>query len=48
MTTGPIVVLGSVNADLVLRCDRLPRPGETVHGEDFQTCLLYTSDAADE
>jgi len=37
MTTGPIVVLGSVNADLVLRCDRLPRPGETVHGEDFQT-----------
>jgi ribokinase len=34
---GPIVVLGSVNADLVLRCERLPRPGETVHGEDFQT-----------
>jgi ribokinase len=34
---GPIVVLGSVNADLVLRCARLPRPGETVHGEDFQT-----------
>ena len=36
MTKGPIVVLGSVNADLVLRCERLPRPGETVHGEDFQ------------
>jgi ribokinase len=37
MTKGPIVVLGSVNADLALRCERLPRPGETVHGEDFQT-----------
>jgi len=35
--TRPIVVLGSVNADLVLRCERLPRPGETLHGEDFQT-----------
>ncbi|HKX44441.1 MAG TPA: ribokinase [Burkholderiaceae bacterium] len=35
--TKPIVVLGSVNADLVLRCGRLPQPGETVHGEDFQT-----------
>lgn len=33
----PIVVLGSVNADLTLRCARLPRPGETVHGEDFRT-----------
>ncbi|HEY9064240.1 MAG TPA: ribokinase [Burkholderiaceae bacterium] len=35
--TKPLVVLGSVNADLVLRCGRLPRPGETVHGEEFQT-----------
>jgi ribokinase len=32
----PVVVLGSVNADLVLRCERLPRPGETVRGEDFR------------
>jgi ribokinase len=30
-------VLGSVNADLVLRCEHLPRPGETVHGQDFRT-----------
>ena len=37
MMKRPIVVLGSVNADLVLRCERLPRPGETVHGHDFQT-----------
>jgi ribokinase len=37
MNKRPIVVLGSVNADLVLRCERLPRPGETVHGKDFQT-----------
>jgi len=32
-----IAVLGSANADLVLRCERLPRPGETVQGEDFRT-----------
>lgn len=31
-----IVVLGSVNADLVLRCERLPAPGETVHGREFK------------
>ena len=32
-----VVVLGSVNADLVLRCSQLPLPGQTVHGRDFQT-----------
>jgi ribokinase len=30
-----IVVVGSVNLDLVARCERLPRPGETVTGADF-------------
>ncbi|ARN23920.1 hypothetical protein A4W93_16440 [Piscinibacter gummiphilus] len=30
-------MLGSVNADLVLRCAALPLPGETVHGRDFRT-----------
>ncbi|GLS96298.1 ribokinase [Piscinibacter gummiphilus] len=35
--TGRVVVLGSVNADLVLRCAALPLPGETVHGRDFRT-----------
>jgi len=34
---GHVVVLGSVNADLVLRCTALPLPGETVHGRDFRT-----------
>jgi ribokinase len=34
---GRVVVLGSVNADLVLRCTALPLPGETVHGRDFRT-----------
>jgi ribokinase len=29
---GAIVVLGSVNLDVVLRCARLPAPGETVQG----------------
>ena len=35
--SGRVVVLGSVNADLVLRCAALPLPGETVHGRDFRT-----------
>ena len=32
-----VVVLGSVNTDLVLRCAQMPLPGQTVHGRDFQT-----------
>jgi ribokinase len=32
-----IVVLGSLNMDLVVRTARIPRPGETVHGHDFHT-----------
>lgn len=31
-----IAVVGSINADLVIRVARLPRPGETVTGEDRQ------------
>jgi len=31
-----IVVLGSVNMDLVVRCQRLPSPGETVRGSDLR------------
>ena len=33
----PVVVLGSVNADLVLRCPQLPLPGQTIHGREFET-----------
>lgn len=33
----PIVVLGSVNMDLVLNCPALPLPGQTVLGDDFKT-----------
>ena len=32
----PIVVVGSINIDLVARTERIPAPGETVTGEDFQ------------
>lgn len=32
-----VVVLGSVNVDLVLRCAQLPIPGQTVRGRDFQS-----------
>ncbi len=31
----PVVVLGSINTDLVVRVQHFPRPGETMHGSDF-------------
>ena len=37
MPTRPVVIVGSVNMDLVVRCAHLPRPGETVIGRDFRT-----------
>jgi ribokinase len=33
---GPLVVLGSVNMDFVTRQERLPRPGETIFGREFE------------
>ena len=33
----PILVIGSVNMDLIATCDRLPAPGETVAGAGFRT-----------
>ena len=30
-----VIVLGSINTDLVVRSSRLPRPGETVLGDEF-------------
>lgn len=35
MSTAKIVVAGSLNADLTIYCDRLPAPGETLHGNGF-------------
>lgn len=35
--TAKIVVVGSFNADLASYMERMPRPGETVHGERFAT-----------
>lgn len=32
-----IVVVGSLNMDLVVRTRRIPRPGETILGDDFRT-----------
>jgi ribokinase len=39
ISPGPlVVVVGSINMDLVTRVPRLPRPGQTVSGRDFQEC----------
>jgi len=32
----PIIVVGSINIDLVARTERIPVPGETISGHDFQ------------
>lgn len=34
-TAGKIVVVGSLNADLTIYTERLPAPGETLHGNGF-------------
>jgi ribokinase len=34
-SAGRIAVVGSLNADLTIYCERLPLPGETVHGNGF-------------
>ena len=37
MSTGPkVCVVGSVNMDIVVRCPRLPRPGETLLGSSYK------------
>lgn len=35
MTLPRLVVVGSINLDLVVRCEALPRPGQTVTGDDL-------------
>ncbi|HVC63382.1 MAG TPA: ribokinase [Acetobacteraceae bacterium] len=35
--TKPILVIGSLNMDLVVRCERLPERGQTIMGRDFFT-----------
>jgi ribokinase len=37
MSAPHIVVVGSINMDLVARIARLPQTGETIHGDSFQT-----------
>lgn len=37
MATPDIVVVGSSNTDLIVKLDRIPRPGETMLGEDLVT-----------
>jgi ribokinase len=37
MMKGHIVVVGSLNMDLVVRTPRLPKPGETIIGSEFRT-----------
>ena len=35
MASGRVLVVGSLNADLVVRTPRIPSPGETVTGSDL-------------
>ena len=42
-----VVNFGSLNIDHVYAVDHFCRAGETIHTKSY-TCLLYTSDAADE
>jgi ribokinase len=35
--TKPVVVVGSINLDLVARAPHIPKPGETIIGSSFQT-----------
>lgn len=37
MNTDPIVIIGSINMDLVVQAERIPAPGETVLGRSFAT-----------
>lgn len=39
MTAPEILVLGSVNRDLIVHAQRLPLPGETLRGQRFGSCL---------
>lgn len=39
MTANGIIVLGSINTDLVVRVPRMPRPGETMLGGEFFATL---------
>ena len=36
MRSGTVVIVGSINVDLVFKVDRLPRPGETVTGGRYE------------
>ena len=38
-----ITVLGALNMDLIMDLKRPAKPGETIVGKKFYTCLLYTS-----
>ncbi len=37
MASKPIVVIGSSNTDMIIKLDRIPRPGETILGGKFVT-----------
>jgi ribokinase len=34
-----VLVVGSINMDLIVRCQRVPNAGETLHGEHFRTAF---------
>lgn len=34
-----IVIVGSINVDITTRSEKLPRPGETLHGDSYSINL---------
>ena len=43
MSTAKIVVVGSVNTDMVIKSERIPSPGETVTGGEFVMLGAYVA-----
>src|ERR1041385_6688985 len=39
LTRWEVVIVGGANTDYLIRGKRLPRPGETIQGEQFQTAI---------
>src|SRR5437762_10039700 len=39
MAKAPVLVIGSSNTDMIVQAPRIPKPGETILGGAFATCV---------